>query len=64
MTQFCASTWTSTESREIVDIAQETVPGVKSHIVPVGLVDRDGEGAMVEYLKSIIGVMLAEKFVE
>ena len=34
------------------------VPGIKTHIVPRGLVDRDGEDAMVEYLKkSFEGVL-------
>jgi hypothetical protein len=64
MTQFCASTWTSTESREIVEISQKTVPGIKSHITPIGLVDRDGEGAMVGHLKGIIEAMLVEKSVD
>lgn len=44
-----------------MEIAKKTVPEIKSHIVPVGLVDRDGEDAMVGYLKSIIGEVLAEK---
>ena len=37
------------------------MPGIKSHVVPKGLVDRDGEDAMVEYLKSVIRGILAGK---
>lgn len=52
--QFCASTWTPEESEKILQIAQEVVPGIKTHAVPRGLVDRDGEDAMVNYLKNSI----------
>ena len=37
------------------------MPGIKLHVVPKGLVDRDGEDAMVDYLKSKIGGIVAEK---
>ena len=52
---FCASTWTPPQSDEIVAIAGDVVPDIKIHVVPKGLVEREGERAMVEYLMRNLG---------
>ncbi|CZS96590.1 uncharacterized protein RCO7_04815 [Rhynchosporium graminicola] len=48
---FCASMWTKDESDEILRIAKETVPGIKTMAIPQGLQVEKGPDAVVEYLK-------------
>ena len=56
--QFCASTWTPTESTRIVKLAKETLPSIKTYVVPRGLVDREGEQAMVDHLVAVLEEVL------
>ncbi|CZT45862.1 uncharacterized protein RSE6_06218 [Rhynchosporium secalis] len=48
---FCASMWTKDESDEILRIAKETVPVIKTMAIPQGLQVEKGPDAVVEYLK-------------
>jgi len=56
---FTASMWTPEQSEEIVNIARETVPGIKTFRIPYGLQVEKGPDAIVEYIKenlpSILG---------
>jgi hypothetical protein len=43
--------WTKEESTEIMNIAKETVPGIKTMALPQGLQVERGPDAVVEYIK-------------
>ena len=49
--QFCASMWTSEESRRIQTIARELVLQVRTLALPQGLQAEKGPDVVVEYIK-------------
>jgi riboflavin synthase len=51
LVQFCASMWTVQESDEIQRIAKETVPGIKTMVIPQGLQAEKGPDAVVAFVK-------------
>ncbi|KAH9913986.1 uncharacterized protein BXZ73DRAFT_92891 [Epithele typhae] len=48
---FTASMWTLEESQKIVQLAKETVPGIKTFCLPYGLQAEKGPDAVVEYIE-------------
>ncbi|KAE9380585.1 hypothetical protein N431DRAFT_324199 [Stipitochalara longipes BDJ] len=48
---FAASMWTQDESDEILRIAREVVPGIKTMAIPQGLQDQKGPDGVLEFLK-------------
>ena len=52
--------WTSTEIRQIKEIAQKTFPSVKVHALPEGLQVEKGPDAVVEYAKTVLPPLIEE----
>ncbi|KZT07259.1 uncharacterized protein LAESUDRAFT_651747 [Laetiporus sulphureus 93-53] len=48
---FTASMWTPEQAQEIVAIAKETVPGIKTFSLPYGFQVEKGPDAVVEFIK-------------
>ncbi|KAI0831825.1 hypothetical protein BC628DRAFT_1415330 [Trametes gibbosa] len=48
---FTASMWTAEQVQEIVAIAKDTVPGIRTFNIPFGLQVEKGPDAVVEYIK-------------
>ncbi|KAL1841828.1 hypothetical protein VTJ49DRAFT_6505 [Mycothermus thermophilus] len=48
---FTASMWTPDEARQIIAIAKEIVPGLRTFSLPQGLQVEKGPDAVVEYIK-------------
>ncbi|OSX64453.1 hypothetical protein POSPLADRAFT_1055068 [Postia placenta MAD-698-R-SB12] len=49
---FTASMWTPEQAQEIVAIAKETVPGIKTFSIPQGLQVEKGPDGVVEFIKA------------
>ncbi|CCM06967.1 uncharacterized protein FIBRA_09281 [Fibroporia radiculosa] len=47
---FTASMWTPEQAQEIVTIAKQTVPGIKTFSIPYGLHNERGPDAIVEFI--------------
>ncbi|KAI0642262.1 hypothetical protein C8Q79DRAFT_1003167 [Trametes meyenii] len=56
---FTASMWTPEQAQEIVIIAQDTVPGIKTFSIPYGLQVEKGPDAIVEYIEAHLPSLLA-----
>ncbi|KAH9893405.1 hypothetical protein C8Q73DRAFT_531767 [Cubamyces lactineus] len=48
---FTASMWTAEQAQEIVAIAKDTIPGIKTFSLPHGLQVEKGPDAVVEYIE-------------
>ncbi|RDX51218.1 hypothetical protein OH76DRAFT_1435667 [Lentinus brumalis] len=57
---FTASMWTPEQAQEIVRIARETIPGMKTFSIPQGLQVEKGPDAVVEYIKENLPTLLDE----
>ncbi|KAH6856470.1 hypothetical protein B0I37DRAFT_351533 [Chaetomium sp. MPI-CAGE-AT-0009] len=55
---FTASMWTPEEARQIIAIAKEIVPGLKTFSLPQGLQVDKGPDAVVEYIKENLPALL------
>ncbi|KAI0372594.1 hypothetical protein BV20DRAFT_1014514 [Pilatotrama ljubarskyi] len=55
---FTASMWTPEQAQEIVDIARDTVPGIKTFSLPFGLQVEKGPDAVVEYIEEHLPQLL------
>ncbi|KAI0923466.1 hypothetical protein AcW1_006419 [Taiwanofungus camphoratus] len=55
---FTASMWTPEQAQEIVAVAKETVPGLKTLSLPYGLQVEKGPDAVVEYIEEHLPVLL------
>lgn len=51
LTKFTASMWTPEEAQDIIAIAKEIVPDLKTFSLPQGLQVQKGPDAVVEYIK-------------
>ncbi|KAJ7793788.1 hypothetical protein B0H14DRAFT_2393112, partial [Mycena olivaceomarginata] len=58
---FTASMWTPEQAKEIVDIAKEIIPGLKTFSIPQGLQVKQGPDAVVEYIKKNLPSLLDSK---
>lgn len=57
-TKFTASMWTPDETQEIIAIAKEIVPYLKTFSLPQGLQVQKGPDAVVEYIKEHLSELL------
>ncbi|RPD59087.1 hypothetical protein L226DRAFT_536350 [Lentinus tigrinus ALCF2SS1-7] len=57
---FTASMWTPEQAQEIVGIARETIPGIKTFSLPQGLQVEKGPDAVVDYIKENLPTLLDE----
>ncbi|KAI0718831.1 hypothetical protein C8Q72DRAFT_132582 [Fomitopsis betulina] len=48
---FVASMWTPEQQQEIVQIAEEAIPGIRTFKIPTGLQVEKGPDAVVEFIK-------------
>ncbi|KAI8996600.1 hypothetical protein BD414DRAFT_534287 [Trametes punicea] len=55
---FTASMWTPDQAQEIVSIAKETVPHIKTFSLPFGLQVAKGPDAVVEYIEEHLPSLL------
>jgi hypothetical protein len=55
---FTASMWTPEEAQQIIAIAKEIVPGLKTFSLPQGLQVNKGPDAVVEYIKENLPALL------
>ncbi|KAK4099637.1 hypothetical protein N658DRAFT_517151 [Parathielavia hyrcaniae] len=55
---FTASMWTPDEARQIIAIAKEVVPDLKTFSLPQGLQMERGPDAVVEYIKENLPALL------
>ncbi|KAI0730656.1 hypothetical protein C8Q76DRAFT_669281 [Earliella scabrosa] len=55
---FTASMWTPEESQHIVQVAKETVSGIRTFSLPFGLQAEKGPDAVVEYIKENLPTIL------
>lgn len=58
--QFTASMWTPEQAQQIISIAREVVPNVKTMSVPKGLQNEKGPDAVVEYGKAHLPDILGQ----
>lgn len=56
--QFTASMWTPEEAQQIVSIAKDVVPNLKTMSIPKGLQVEKGPDAVLEYLKAHVPEIL------
>ncbi|KAI0675834.1 hypothetical protein C8Q78DRAFT_351579 [Trametes maxima] len=56
---FTASMWTPEQAHEIVIIAQDAVPGIKTFSIPYGLQVEKGPDAIVNYIEAHLPGLLA-----
>ncbi|PCH36381.1 hypothetical protein WOLCODRAFT_91986 [Wolfiporia cocos MD-104 SS10] len=55
---FTASMWTPEQAKEIVLIAQELIPGIKTFSIPYGFQVEKGPDAVVEHIKENLPAIL------
>ncbi|TBU34144.1 hypothetical protein BD311DRAFT_711125 [Dichomitus squalens] len=56
---FTASMWTPEQAHEIVNIANATIPGIKTFSIPQGLQAEKGPDAVVEYIEEHLPGLLS-----